>query len=157
MLIPISSATSRPVKRRFPRNTALTLLIWSSPVDADCRSDLWSSPADVFKNLKTFTALSSVHTVFVCLAQQVPCLCKIFNKFTAQFLSPPLPPLSHTPHTHTLFFIVTLSLLRQTACVRANFSECSSRTNGHSEKGQMAFCCQDLLLCGLSSRTAPSE
>jgi len=38
-------------------------------------------------------------------------------------------------HTHcsSSSFIVTLSLIRRTACARAQFSRCSSATNGHSE------------------------
>jgi hypothetical protein len=50
-------------------------------------------------------------------------------------------------------FIVTLSLIRQTACARAQFSGCSSMTNAHSKTGQMAVCCQNLPLGGLSSRS----
>jgi len=53
-------------------------------------------------------------------------------------------------------FVVTLSLIRRTACARAQFSGCSSTTNDHSETGQMAVCCQNLPLGALSSRSAPS-
>ena len=69
---------------------------------------------------------------------------------------------SHTlslTHTHTLthtFFIFTLSLIRPTACARAQFSGCSSTTNAHSETGQMAVYCQNLPLGAPSSRIAPS-
>ena len=49
-------------------------------------------------------------------------------------------------------YIVTLSLIRQTACARAQFGGCSSMTNAHSEMGQMAVCCQNLTLGALSSR-----
>jgi hypothetical protein len=51
--------------------------------------------------------------------------------------------------------IVTLSLIRRTACARAQFSGCSSMTNAHSETGQIAVCCQNLTLGALSSRSAP--
>jgi len=50
--------------------------------------------------------------------------------------------------------IVTLSLIRRTACVRAKFSGCSSTTNAHSETGQMAVCCQNRTLGALRSRSA---
>jgi len=51
-------------------------------------------------------------------------------------------------------FIVTLSLIRRTACARDQFSGCSSTTNAHSEPGQTAFCCQILTLGALSNRSA---
>jgi hypothetical protein len=47
-------------------------------------------------------------------------------------------------------------LIRRTSCVRAQFSGCSSTINAHSEKGQMAVCCQILPLGALSSRRTPS-
>jgi hypothetical protein len=53
-------------------------------------------------------------------------------------------------------FIVTLSLIQQTACARAQFSRCSSMTNADSETRQMAVCCQNLPLGALSSRSALS-
>jgi len=53
-------------------------------------------------------------------------------------------------------FIATLSLIRRTACARARFSGCSSKTNAHSETGQIAVCCQNLTLGALSSRSARS-
>jgi hypothetical protein len=53
-----------------------------------------------------------------------------------------------------LVYIATLSLIRRTACARAQFSGCSSTTNAHSETGQMAVCCQNLTLGVLSSRRA---
>jgi len=46
-----------------------------------------------------------------------------------------------------------LSLIRRTACARAQFGGCSSATNGHSETRQMAVSCQNLPLGALSSRT----
>jgi hypothetical protein len=49
-----------------------------------------------------------------------------------------------------------LSLIRRTACARAQFSGCSLTTNVHSETGQMAVCCQNLTLGALSSRSALS-
>jgi len=53
-------------------------------------------------------------------------------------------------------FIVTLSLIRRTACARARFSGCSLTTNAHSETGQMAVCCLNLTIGALSSRSALS-
>jgi hypothetical protein len=68
---------------------------------------------------------------------------------------------THTnTHTHTRARArcssSSLSLIRRTACARAQFSACSSTTNAHSETGQMAICCQNLPLGALSSRSAPS-
>jgi len=65
---------------------------------------------------------------------------------------------THT-HTHTRSsssFIVTLSLIQQTACAHAQFSGCSSTTNAHSETGQMTVCCQNLTLGAPSSCSALS-
>jgi hypothetical protein len=47
-----------------------------------------------------------------------------------------------------------MSLIRQTACARAQFSGCSSTTNAHSETGQLAVWCQNLTLGALSNRRA---
>ena len=73
------------------------------------------------------------------------CLCKIFTKFAAKF---------HT-HTHcsSSSFIVTLSLIQQTACACAQFSACSWTINVRSEKVQMTVCCQNLMLGALSRRS----
>jgi hypothetical protein len=49
-----------------------------------------------------------------------------------------------------------MSLIRRTACARAQFNVCSSTTNAHSETGQMAVCCQNLTLGALGSRSALS-
>ena len=72
----------------------------------------------------------------------------MFTKYSAKF------------HTHTRCssssFIVTLSLIRRTACARAQFSGCSSTSNARSETGQMAVCCQNLTLGVLRSRSALS-
>jgi hypothetical protein len=48
-------------------------------------------------------------------------------------------------------WISSLSLIQWTACAHAQFSGCSSMTNAHSKTGQMAVCCQNLLLGALSS------
>jgi hypothetical protein len=62
-------------------------------------------------------------------------------------------------HTHARaccspsYFIVTLSLIRRTACARAHFSGFSSMTNAHS---QMTACCRNLTLGALSIRSALS-
>ena len=102
----------------------------------------------LFKTLKPFIALRSAHIALpVCWVKQLKCLCKIFTKFAAKF------------HIHTRSsssFIVTLSLIRWTACAHAQFSGCSSTTNAHSKTGQMAVCCQNLPLDALSSRSMPS-
>jgi len=49
-----------------------------------------------------------------------------------------------------------LSLIRRTACARAQFSGCSSTTNAHSETAKMAVCSQNLTLGALGSRSALS-
>jgi hypothetical protein len=46
-----------------------------------------------------------------------------------------------------------MSLIRQTACACAQFSRCSPTTNAHSEMGQMAVCCQNLMLGAFSSHS----
>ena len=102
--------------------------------------------------LKHLIALLSADTVFpVRLNKQLVCLCKIFAKFAAKFQIH-----IHT-HTHTRCssnsFIVTLSLIRRTACSRAQFSGCSSTTNAHSETRQMVVCCHNLTLGAPSSRS----
>ena len=56
--------------------------------------------------------------------------------------------------SHLNWVIVTLSLIRLTACARAQFTGCSSTSNAHSETGQMAFCCQNVTLWAPSSRSA---
>jgi hypothetical protein len=70
-----------------------------------------------------------------------------------------LPSLQQT-FIHTRYssssFIDTLSLIRRTACARAQFSGCSSTLNAHSETGQIAVCCQNLTLDALSRRSALS-
>jgi hypothetical protein len=53
-------------------------------------------------------------------------------------------------------WISTLSLIRWTACTCAQFSGCSSTTVDHSKTGQMAVCCQNLMLGALSSHSALS-
>jgi hypothetical protein len=53
-------------------------------------------------------------------------------------------------------FIVTLSLIRRTACARAQLSGCSSTNNAYSEMGQMAVCCHNLTLGAIYSRSALS-
>jgi len=61
----------------------------------------------------------------------------------------------HT-HYYSSSFIVTLSLIRRTACAHAQFNACSSKTNAHSQTGRMAVCCQNLTLGVLSSSSAHS-
>jgi hypothetical protein len=53
-------------------------------------------------------------------------------------------------------FIVTLSLIRRTACARAQFIGFSSTANVHSQTGQMSVCCHKVPLGALSRRSAPS-
>ena len=53
---------------------------------------------------------------------------------------------------HKLF----VGFIRRTACARAQFSECSSTTNDHSETGQMAVSCQNLPLGALNSGSVPT-
>jgi hypothetical protein len=49
-----------------------------------------------------------------------------------------------------------IGLIQWTACAHAEFSRFCSTINAHSEMGQMAVCCQKLLLGALSSRSSPS-
>jgi hypothetical protein len=50
--------------------------------------------------------------------------------------------------------IVTLSLIRPTACARGSFSLCSSTAYAHRQTEKMAVCRQNLTLGPLSSRSA---
>jgi len=134
---------------------------------AVCRSGRSSKP-EIFTDrhfpslkLKPLIGLCLAHTVLpVCLIKELKWLCTIFTKFAAKSISQSLS-LSHT-HTNlcarcsSSSFIVTLSLIRQTACARAQFSGCSLMTNSHYEMGQMAVCCQNLPPGVLSSCSAPS-
>ena len=144
MLMPTSSATSRTVKRRFPRITARTVTTWSSFVDVEGRPGLGiftDRHSALFKTLEPLTALRSAHAVLsVCLVKQLKRICKMFTKFASKF--------------HTLFSSSALSLIRRTASAHAEFSGCSSTTNAHSETGQMAVCCQNLTLGARSSHSA---
>ena len=72
------------------------------------------------------------------------------------FLFPKLKTLWKDVVSKPSSFIVTLSLIRQAACAHAQSIGCSSTTNVHNETGQMAVCCQNLTLGGLSSRSALS-
>jgi hypothetical protein len=108
---------------------------------------------------------TSPHTVLpVCLVKQLKCHCKLFTNFEAKFHT---HTHTHTrTHTHThahararcssSSFIDALSLTRRTVCACAQFSGCSSTTNGHSETVQMTVCCKNLTLGALSSRSEPS-
>jgi len=99
--------------------------------------------------LKPHIALRSAHTVLhVRLVKELKHLCKTSTTFAAKF----------HPQTRcsSSAFIVTFSLIRRSACVRAQFNGCSSKTNAHSETGQMAACCQNLTLCALGSCSALS-
>ena len=145
MLMPTSSATFWIVKWWFQ----WTLSAWLSFVDVEGHPGIFTNwHSALFKMLKPFIALRSAHTVFpVCFIKQLKYLCKIFTKFAAKFHT-------HT-HTHTMLFFKlfdTLSLIWRTACAHTQFSRCSSITNAHSEKGQMAVWCQNLTLGALSSR-----
>jgi hypothetical protein len=59
-------------------------------------------------------------------------------------------------HPVVVYHITIDILIRRTACARVHFGGCSSKTNVHSETGQMAACCQNLALGALSSRSALS-
>jgi hypothetical protein len=59
-------------------------------------------------------------------------------------------------HTLVVLQAVSLSLIRRTACTRAQFSGCSSTSNAYSETGQTAVCCKNLTLGALTSRSALS-
>jgi hypothetical protein len=51
MLMPTTSATSRTLKRRFPRITTRTHATFLTSVDIECRPGLWSSPNDFLPSL----------------------------------------------------------------------------------------------------------
>jgi hypothetical protein len=102
------------------------------------------------------SALRLLSAPSVCLVKQLKCLCKICSKFAVN-----LHTHAHArTHTHARARAVlqalsfTLSLIRRTACARAQFSGCSSTTNDHSETEQMAVCCLNLPLGALNSRRA---
>jgi hypothetical protein len=66
------------------------------------------------------------------------------------------PTLTTTLKGHRFQTIEEMSLIRGTACPCAQFSRCCPMTNSHSETGQMAVCCQNLMLGALSSCSLPS-
>ena len=134
MLLPTSSANSRTVKDDFDESHHelsrhghhLLMCRTSRPgIFTDQHSAL-------FKKLKPLIALRSAHTVPACLVKQLKCLCKIFRNFATKF---------HT-HTHVVLqiLIVTLLLIRRTACTNAKFSGSSSTTNDHRKMELMAVC-----------------
>jgi len=134
-----SSATSRTVKRRFPRITARTLPTWSSFVDVEGLSCLVPSPTDILLSLKSLN-----HSLYcVRLIQSSPYAWLSNWNVSVKFL----PSLqqnftnTHTPCSSSSS-IVTLSLIRRTAHTRTQFNGCSSTTNAHSDTGRMAVCCQ---------------
>ena len=57
---------------------------------------------------------------------------------------------------HPLNWESALAVRRISACVRSQFSGCTSTTIAYSETGQMAVCCQNLPLGALSNRSALS-
>ena len=143
MLMSTSSATSRIVQRRFPRITARFF------IDVEGRPGQGSSPTDILPSLKRLN--HSQHCVRLIQSSPYAWLsnCNVSIKF--------LPSLQQNfIHTRcsSSSFIVTLPLIRRTACARAQFSGCSSTTNAHSETGQMAVCCQNLMPGALRSRSA---
>ena len=78
-----------------------------------------------------------------------------FNIIPIKFLPSLQQNFTHT-RCSSSSFIVTLSLIRRTACARAQFSGCGSKINAHGETGQTAVCSQNLTLGVLSSRSALS-
>jgi len=102
----------------------------------------------LFKTLKPLTPLLSALTLLlVCLVKHLKCLRNFFYQVCSK---------SFTHSSSSISFIVILSLIRRTACARAQFSGCSSTTNAHSETGQMAVCFQNPTLGAPSSRSALS-
>jgi len=88
MLMLISSATSRTVKRRFPRITARTLdMVVVCWCEKSSRTGIFTDRRSaLFNTLKTLITLRSAHAVLlVCLFKQLKCLCRIFTKFAAIF------------------------------------------------------------------------
>jgi len=149
MLMPNSSATSRTVKRRFPRIRARTLSTWSSFVYAKSRPGLEFSPTDILLSLKR---LNHSRHCFRLIESSPYAWISNWN-VSVKFL----PGLQQN-FTHKLCssssLVVTSWLIRRTACAQTQFSGCSSTTNAHSETGQMAVCYQNLTLGALSSRSA---
>jgi len=89
---------------------------------------------DIFWSRRPFPhALRRLHL------KNLKCLCNLLIKFTAKF------------HKHVVLQALSLSLIRQTACVCVQFSRCSWTTNAHSETGQMAVCCQNVTLGAFTS------
>ena len=151
MLMPTSSATSRTVKQPFPRITAWTLSTWLSFVDVEGRPGLGSSLTDI---LPSWTRLHhSQHCVR--LTQSSPYAWLSNWNVSIKFLPSFQQNLTHTLCSSSSF-IVTLPLIRRTACLHDQFSGFSSTTNALSETGQMAVCCQNLTLGALSSRSTLS-
>jgi len=121
---------------------------------------------------KSPIALRSAHTVLpVCLVKQLKCLVCSTHTHTRMHAHTHMRARTHIrahtqactrthTHTHTSCssssFIVTLSLIQRTACARVQFSRCSLTTYAHSETGQMAVCCQNLVLGALCSHSTLS-
>jgi len=106
-----------------------------------------TSPGSLTDSSVLFLLRRPFHTVLpVCLVKQLKCLCKTFTKFAAKF------------QAYELFFklFVTLLLIQRTVCACAQFSRCSLKTNAHSETGQTAVYCQNLMLSTLSTRSVLS-
>jgi len=152
MLMPTSSATSRTVKRRFPRITERTLSTRSSFDNVEGRPGLGSSSTDILPSLKRLN-----HSYYcVRLIQSSPYSWLSNWKVSVKLLLSLQLNFAHT-QTHTLCssssFIVTLSLIRRTACERVQFRGFSSTTNAHSETGEMAVCCQNLTIGALCNHS----
>ena len=120
-------------------------------VDVECRPGLGSSSTDILPSLKRLN--HSCHCVR--LIQSCPYAWLSNWNVSVKFL----PSLQQT-FTHircsTSSFIITLSLIRRTACSPAQLNGCSTTTNAHSETGQMAVWCQNLMLGALSGYSALS-
>ena len=133
MMMPTSSAASRTVKRRFRWIIARTLSTWSSFVDVEGRPGLGSSPTTILPSLKCLN--HSQHCVR--LIQSSPYAWLSNWNVYVKFLPSWQQNFTHT-RCSSSSFIVTLSLIRRTACAHAQYSGCSSTTNVYSETGHLA-------------------
>ena len=146
-----SSANSQRVKWWFPRITARIFSKSSSFVDVEVLPDLRISPTDILPSLKCLN-----HS-FQCvrLIQSSPYV-RLSNWNVSVIFVPSLQQNFQHQRYSSRSFIVTLSLIRRTACARAQFNGCSSAINDQKETGQIAVYCQNLRLGSLCSLSALS-
>jgi len=110
----------------------------------------WTMPFQS-KNTNTTTLIfERLICAFLGRGDPFPIHCDGCILASVKFLPTLLQNFTHT-RCSSSSFIVTLSLIWWTACACAQFSRCSSTTIAHSKMGQMAVCCQNLMLGVLNS------